>query len=101
MDESGHGHTVKHPDLFLNGCNVHYHVGEEIAVRYLPDDPAVLMTQNEIDNLPGTLILYGVMDLIPLAAITLVVWLFLIPSGIRVRRELWPLPGARVNVPTH
>jgi hypothetical protein len=44
---------------YTPGCFTTCHVGEAVAVRYVPDDPSVLMTQPELSDLWVSFLVFG------------------------------------------
>lgn len=62
-DSNGNTRTVTHSSYNMM-CVGTYHAGETLTIRYVPDDPGVLMTQPEIDYLPVALFLFVLGDVI-------------------------------------
>lgn len=62
-DDHGNSRTVAHTADTI-GCFNDYHAGDVITIRYAPSDPTTLMTQAEIDEVPFTLVVYGLIDLL-------------------------------------
>jgi hypothetical protein len=60
-DAGGAVHRMRHSS-FTPGCFTTYYVGDAVAVRYVPSDPRVLMTQPELDHLWLSLMLFSVFD---------------------------------------
>jgi hypothetical protein len=76
-DASGVRRTVDHTSV-TPGCFYGYHVGDVIRIQYSSVYPAALLTQAEVDGLPGDITFYAVVDVIFLS----------IPIGMRYRQLL-------------
>lgn len=77
-DLHGVSHTVAHTRDDL-GCYDGYAVGGVITIRYVPDDPMALLTQQEIDDLPPSLLLYALVDILFIVGPTALALYFGIP----------------------
>jgi transposase InsO family protein len=92
-DARGEGHRVRHSSFTL-GCFTAYHVGDTVAVRYIPGDPAALMTQPEIADLWFSLLLFGLYDILFLGGGVVAFFLVVLPkasekmSVLRVQRRV-------------
>lgn len=76
-DAHGHTHRSAHESFNPFGCVDRNHEGDAVAIRYVPDDPDVLMTKTEIDALPPSLIIFGLEDTLVLGGGAVVAWLVL------------------------
>jgi hypothetical protein len=78
ISADGRLHTATHSSYDLIGCvDNRYHVGDSIPIRYVTNDPGVLMTQAEIDYLPGSVIIFSLSDFIFLGGpVAIFVFLF-------------------------
>lgn len=87
-DLHGKRHTVAHTtDTF--GCYDSYAVGDIITIRYVPDDPTVMLTQQEITDIPFALALYALCDaLFIIGPLVLLAWLAW-ERGIPWARRRW------------
>ncbi len=64
-DVHGQVHRESHSS-YTPGCftTSTYHVGDDVAFRYVPADPGVLMTQTEIARLPFSFVIFGLADVL-------------------------------------
>ncbi len=85
-DLQGATHTVAHSsDIF--DCYKGYAPGDVITIRYVPSDPAELLTGQEIAGLPFALTLYGLGDFFfIIAPIGLLGWLLWERGALWLRR---------------
>lgn len=64
-DASGKSHTVNHTSPTGMPCdNTGYQAGDTVPIRYIPDNPELLMTQDELNNLPRAIIFHGLGDIL-------------------------------------
>jgi hypothetical protein len=95
-DAQGTPRQVRHTD-YTPGCWTTYTVGEEVDLRYVPDDPPVLVTQQELARLWISLLVFGLGDSLFLGGGTVAFCVLVIPPRLLPR----VFQGPRVRVTLH